>query len=75
MGGGGAAGGDGTETQLRTSKWPPFTRIMQGHPTIVFGEICVRKSQTALTISVLRCQTATDLFTKTSPERCATREK
>ena len=47
----------------------------QGQPTIIFGEICVRKSQTVLRLSVLRCQTAIDFFTKTSPKRFATREK
>ena len=35
---------------------------------MIFGEICVRESQTALQILVLHCQTctATDFFTKTS---------
>ena len=49
--------------------------IEQGHPTIIFGKICVRESQTVLRISVLRWQTATDFFTKTSPKRAATRKK
>ena len=39
----------------------------QGHP------MTVRESQTALIISVLRCQTATDFFTKTPPKRFAAR--
>ena len=47
----------------------------QGHPTMILGEICVRGSQTVLRISVLRSQTAKDLFTETSRKRLATREK
>ena len=38
--------------------------IFQGHPTIIFGETCVRERQTVLRISVLRCQTATDFLIK-----------
>ena len=49
--------------------------ILQGHPTIILAEICVQESQTVLRISVLRCQTATDFFTKTSAQRLTTREK
>ena len=49
--------------------------ITQGHPTIIFGEICVQRSQTVVIISVLHCQTAMNFFTKTSPKRFATREK
>ena len=47
----------------------------QGHPTIIFGEICVRASQTILRTSVLRCQTATDIFTKTSPKKTPNQRK
>ena len=47
----------------------------QGHPTMILGEICVRGSQTVLRISVLRSQTAKDLFTETSRKRLASREK
>ena len=50
-------------------------RKNQRHPTVVFGEIDVRGSQIVLRISVLCFQTATDLFTKTSPKRSATGEK
>ena len=61
-----------TKAILKSKEFPES----QGHPKItVFGEICVRESQTALRISVLGCQTATDFFTKTSPKRFATREK
>ena len=36
--------------------------------TIIFGEICVRESQTVRRISVVRCQTAIDFFNKASPK-------
>ena len=44
-----------------------------GHPTIIFGEICVRENETVLRISVLRCQT--EFLAKASPRRFATGEK
>ena len=47
----------------------------QGHLKTIFGEICVRQIQTVLRISVLRCRTATDYFTKRSPKSLETREK
>ena len=37
----------------------------QGHPAIIFGEMCVRESQTVLRVSVPCCQAATDFLTKT----------
>ena len=44
-----------------------------GHPTIISGEVSVRESQTVLRISVLRCLSATNFFTKTFPKRFVTR--
>lgn len=49
--------------------------LYQGHPTIIFSEICVPASEIVLRISVPRCQTATDLITKTSGKRLTTKEK
>ena len=53
----------------------PWDSLIQGHPTIIFSEICVRETETVLRISFLRCQTAIDFFTKISPKRFTTRER
>ena len=59
----------------RAGSFGPWSKVALHSVVAPFAELCVRESQTALRISVLRCQTAADFFTKTSPKRFATREK
>lgn len=52
---------------------PVWLRYLNSETTMIFGEIFVRRNQTVLRISLLRCQI--DFFTKTAAKRLATREK
>lgn len=54
---------------------PVWLRYLNSETTMIFGEICVRVNRTVLRISELRCQIATDFFTKTAATRLVNKEK
>ena len=51
------------------------TANLQGHITMIFGQICVRESQTCSKNFGFTLQTAMDFFTKITARRFAIRKK